>query len=380
MHFAGSPFRAVRGICVLLIAAALLFPVTVRDATATEPRKHVLFVSPGFADRGFWKSVGDTMQAAADALGFRLTIVSGDRKWPLMVSRGIDALRRENPDYVILVNENQQAPPLMEEAEKRGIPMLLLLNTLTEAQERDMGQPRDRYRYWLGSLVPDNELAGYEMARALEFAGRRLGLGDGTLSVLTLAGDFKTPASIDRLAGLDRALNESPDLREIRRLTVNWLEAEAYKRTSIFAVQTRIDAVWAANDPIAIGAIRALRELGREPGRDFVIAGLNWSNEAVEMVRNRQMTLTHGGHFLAGAWAMILLYDHLHGRDFAEIGVNLRFPMCAITAQNADEYAMSFSDEDWSKIDFLKFSRAANPGLDNYYFNLTTLLTSLRTN
>lgn len=380
MPFAGPSKKAVTMLSAAIIAVAVLVPIASGSAYAADARKHVLFVSPGFADRGFWKSVGDIMQAAADALNFRLTIVSADRKWPMMVERGLDALKREKPDYVILVNENQQAPPLMEEAEKLGIPYLLLLNSLTDDQEIELGKPRAKLRHWLGSLTPDNELAGYEMARSLEAAGRRLGLGtNDELSMLTLAGDFKTPASIERLAGLDRALKEFTALRELRRMTVNWLEQEAYQRTSIFATQSRIDAIWAANDPVAIGAIKALREYGREPGKDYVIAGLNWSSEAVEMVRKGQMTLTHGGHFLAGAWGMIMLYDYERGRDFAEIGLHLRFPMCAIDSRNADSYARAFGDENWSKIDFLKFSRAENPGLGNYFFNLTTLLASLRT-
>ncbi|WVM93096.1 hypothetical protein ULG90_02875 [Halopseudomonas pachastrellae] len=37
-----------------------------------------------------------------------------------------------------------------------------------QRKERDLlGYPRDRYSYWLGSLVPDAEEAGFLSARAL---------------------------------------------------------------------------------------------------------------------------------------------------------------------------------------------------------------------
>lgn len=365
----------VRPIALAAIVCATVFCTPVLRA---EEQKHVLFINPGFVERGFWKSVSDTMLAAADSLGFRLTVVSADRKWPLMVSRGLEALRNTDPDYVILVNENQQAPRLLEAADIRGIPTLLLLNSLTDEQESTYGAPRSIFKHWIGSITPDNAVAGYEMAKSLEQAARKSDKTSRSVALLSLAGDFKTPASIDRLAGLDRALNESDSLKEVRRLTVNWSEDEAYERTSILARQTVIDAVWAANDPIAIGAIRALKEQNLTPGRDFFVAGLNWSTDAVSMVRRGEMTMTHGGHFLAGAYAMVLLYDYDRGRDFADIGHHLHFPMSAITADNADLYTRYFGNEDWSKIDYRALSRADHPERLSYEFTLTSLLASIR--
>lgn len=375
MTFKTALRRAAFLAVVLSVCLAATAPA---PSFADGPPKRVLFVNPGYADKGFWKAVSDTMAAAASVLGFELTIVSGDRKWPLMVSRGMAALKDLKPDYAILVNEHQQAPQLMAAAEVEGIKTILLLNGLTADQETRMRGPREVLSHWLGTITPDNEIAGYEMAQSLLTAGGARGLDKNGLSILTLAGDFKTPASIARLEGLDRALKEYRPLSEARRITVNWSEQEAYERTSIFLQTASVDGVWAANDPIAIGAIRALREAGKEPGRDVVITGLNWSREAVDLVREGKMTLTHGGHFLAGAWVMVLLYDYENGKDFAEISPHLSFPMSAIHAGNADAYVEAFGDGDWSKIDFKHFSRAENPGRQDYPFNLTALLSSRR--
>ena len=88
--------------------------------------------------------------------------------------------------------------------------------------------------------------------------------------------------------------------------------------------------LWAANDPMALGAITALREAGYKPGVDVVVGGLNWSQGGVERVLKGEMIVTHGGHFLGGAWAMVVLRDYHDGRDFAEEDVRLQFPMGAI--------------------------------------------------
>lgn len=323
---------------------------------------------------GFWKSVTDTMRAAGNHFGYKIDVVNGERKWPLMTSRGLDAIRTTTADYIILVNEHQQAPVLMHAAEERKIPYVLLLNSLTEEQEEPLGGPREKLKYWLGTITPDNEIAGYEMATSLASSAGKLGLQTDNISLLTLAGDFKTPASLLRLAGLERALATSPQLDETRRMTVNWSEQEAYERTKIFLQGTTVDAVWAANDNIAEGAIRAIREIGKVPGNDVVVAGLNWSANGIRNVMDGSMTLTHGGHFLAGAWAIVVLHDYDQGRDFAAISKHLSFPMSAITRDNAVEYLTHFRSENWSKINFSYFSRAENINLIDYPFNLETLL------
>lgn len=345
---------------------------------AANPQKTILFVNPGHEDQGFWKAVTDTMRAAAGHFGYQVEVVSGERKWPLMTSRGLDAINATSADYIILVNEHQQAPVLMKAAEKRQIPYVLLLNGLTEDQEKVLGGPREKLKYWLGTITPDNEIAGYEMAASLEKMASDLGLQDDNISLLTLAGDFKTPASMSRLAGLDRALATSPSLVEMRRLTVNWSEQEAYERTRIYLKATTIDAVWAANDNIARGAMRAMREIGKVPGKDAVVAGLNWSTEGIQSVMDASMTLTHGGHFLAGAWGIVVLHDYDSGSDFAEISKHLSFPMSAITRENAVTYLSHFREEDWSKINFSHFSRSKNKNRNNYDFNLQTLLEAVK--
>lgn len=341
---------------------------------ASNHQKSILFVNPGHEDKGFWKAVTDTMRAAGEHLGYQIRVVNGERKWPLMTSRGLDAIKTTSADYIILVNEHQQAPILMQAAEDREIPYVLLLNSLTEDQEKALGGPREKLKNWLGTITPDNEIAGYEMALSLAQKANDLGLQDDNISLLTLAGDFKTPASISRLAGLDRALTALPSLVEMRRMTVNWSEQEAYDRTKIYLQANTVDAVWAANDNIAKGAMRAVREAGKVPGKDVVVSGLNWSTDGIRSVIDGTMTLSHGGHFLAGAWGVIVLHDYDQGMDFADISKHLSFPMSAITQDNARAYLKHFGDEDWSKIDFSNFSRAENRKLKGYSFNLKNLL------
>lgn len=358
-----------------ILAMAFALCAIVLDPAAGAA-KEILFINPGFADKGFWHDVSGTMRAAAAQFGYKLSIVSADRKWPLMVSKGLAAIKSHNPDYLIIANEHQQAPLLLQAADKKGIPTLLLLNDLTAEQKKTYGGPREIYKHWIGSITPDNAKAGYEMAVSLIDFFKKEGVGK--VKLLSLAGDFITPASQVRMQGLDRALREfSGTIHEVRRLTVNWSESEAYERTNLFFQTATANAIWAANDPIALGAMRALRQRGLEPGRDVAVAGLNWSNPAIDAVIKGEMTMTHGGHFFAGAWGIVLINDYDHGVDFKDLGTVIRFPMSALTKERAVIYKAALGDQNWSKINFRAFSRQDGALPHGYDFTLKRILANI---
>ena len=347
----------------------------------------IVFISPGHADQGFWKTVTDTMRTAADQLGFELEVHHADRQWIKMVHNAEEVIaRHDKPDFLILVNEYQQGARLLALADKAGIPTLLLLNSLTPEQRITYGAPRAQLKNWLGSLTPDNKIAGYEMALSLlpklnlrDPKHLTPGHGEQTIALLTLAGDNSTPASLARLQGLDNALSEFSQLKEQRRFSVNWSESEAYKRTRLWLQSGhKLEAVWAANDAIALGSIKAIREAGLKPGIDVKVSGLNWSQEAINHVINGEMSLSHGGHFLAGAWIMVMLYDYVHGHDFEAISSEINFPMTAITQANAPNYLAHFGSQQWSQINFKNFTLSHSPKPANYEFTLNKLLQSMQ--
>ncbi|MEH6450502.1 MAG: ABC transporter substrate-binding protein [Oleispira sp.] len=343
----------------------------------------VVFINPGLAGKGFWHDVSATMSAAADQLGFELDVYYCDRQWLKMVRKAEGVINGpDKPDFLILVNEYQEGARLLAMADKAGIPTLMLLNSLTPEQHATYGAPGEQLKNWIGSLIPDNEIAGYEMARSLVFVTESDDpQEDGLLPIplLALAGDNNTPASKMRLKGLDRALNEFPQLKEQRRISVHWSDENAYKRTRLWLESGELfGAVWAANDAIALGAIKALREAGLKPGVDVKIAGVNWSPEGIQHVISGDMTLTHGGHFLAGAWAMVMLYDVVQGHDFKEGSAEVQFPMTAINSANAAEYLNYFGSRQWSRIPFKHFSLTHSKSSAGYQFTLEKLIHSVR--
>lgn len=361
---------------LLGLVALLVMPahaqVTTPDRSDAPVR--VAFINPGYGDRGFWKDVRGTMEAAADQFGYELIVFDSDRDSKMMIESAQRVFDLDPaPDYIIAVNEHQQGARIVLEAAERDIPVIMLLNDLTQEQKDAHGYPVKDFANWILTLTPDNERAGYDIAKSLidgarlenEYQHRK------PLCLLSIAGDSKTPASLQRLQGLDHALSRFPLLREQNRLVANWSYDEAFRQTQSWLKRDGcVDAVWAANDDIALGAIAALEEAGRRPGKDVFVGGLNWSPDGLRKVSDGEMTMTHGGHFFAGAWVMVLLHDYISGVETLYENPEISFRMEAITRDNISYFVDVLGNRDWGSLDFKEFSIANSPPGTEYNFVL----------
>ena len=285
-------------------------------------------------------------------------------------------------DYLIATNDVGVGGEIIKLADAAGVPLILLNNDLDEKHWAEYGEPRTKYRHWLGSIVPDHEGGGYGIAEAILIEAVRI-KKNRPLKLLALAGEVDTPASTGRIRGLNRAISVmgklfgpgSVELIDVRNLDWSEKSAETWMR-EFLQKGPRIDALWAANDPMALGAITALREAGYKPGVDVVVGGLNWSQGGVERVLKGEMIVTHGGHFLLGAWAMVILRDYHDGRDFAEEDVRLQFPMGAFDLSVARRFP-EIGKVDWRAVDFTRFSKIRNPAVMRYKFTPDAVLSHL---
>jgi ABC-type sugar transport system substrate-binding protein len=362
-----------------LIVAALLWSIP----TAWSGDIRVGFIDPTGPPQ-FWLPVSAVMQAAAAELGIDVDIRYHERSHDKSIAIAKDFLgERPPPDYLLATNDVGAGGEIIKLADASGVSVILLNNDLDQKDWAEYGEPRTKYRHWLGSLVPDHEGGGYGIAEAILTEAARI-TNTRPLKILALTGDAETPASVERVRGLKRAIGvmtqilgpNSVDLVDVRYLDWTLKTAEASVREFIKNGGPRIDALWAANDPMAIGAINALREAEYKPGKDVVVGGLNWSQDAIERVLNGEMLLTHGGHFLLGAWAMVIVRDHHDGRDFSEEDVHLQFPMGAIDLPIARHFPQ-IAKIDWRKVDFTRFSKIRNPALERYSFTPDAVLSQL---
>jgi len=354
-------------------------------ASAVKPvlAASVVFVNPGKKGEVFWDMVTQTMQVAAAQLGISVEVLYAERNYRTMQALGIEAAERANkPEFLILVNEEAAARPILTAADRSGVKTLLISNTLTGDDAEAVGAPRTLLKSWLGSVIPDMEQAGARMAHALIASARangRIG-SDGKIHLFAIGGDEVTPTSVARTRGFQQAVAAYDDVTVDRLLFANWNRADAEAISSIYLDWSqrkaiKVAGIWAANDPMALGAMSAAEKAGLQPGKDLDIVGLNWSKDALAEVAAGRLLLTDGGHFLAGAWAMVVLRDYIDGCDFAGQQTELRFATSAVSAANVGN-VREIIDSRMENIDFRSFTASRHGRCQNYDFSLDALVSA----
>jgi DNA-binding LacI/PurR family transcriptional regulator len=176
-----------------------------------------------------------------------------------------------------------------------------------------------------------------------------------------------------------RAVAENPNVVLEQEVYAAWTREKAAEQSEwLYQRYPHARLVWAGNDLMAFGAMETWEKRGGKPGVDAWFSGINTSTEALEAIKSGRFTSLAGGHFITGAWALVMIYDYHHGRDFADEGLELQRPMfAAFNRQLADRYLQRFSGG-FHSVDFRRYSKVKNPGLKRYHFGFSQLLEARR--
>ena len=360
------------GLCVAAAWAAICMPATAQS---------VVFINPGKATETFWASASDAMHRAAQSLGMQLRVIYAerDRLEPIAIAQRLAQLPPpQRPQYVVFSNDYSVAPGVLRALEGSGIQAFLAYSAIQPELRDQVGVPRGRYPFWLGSLEPRAQDAGYLTAKALIEAARKrpvLKAADGKFHLLAIAGDRSTASSIARNQGLHRAVQEAPDTVLLQEVYGEWRRDKArLQAQELFRRYPEARLVWSGNDEMALGAMQAWQIQGGKPGKDALFSGINTSAQAFEALRQQELSALAGGHFLAGAWALVLLFDYHHGVDFSSEGLELVYPMFKLFGTSSSlRFEKSFGTGQHT-LDFKPFSKYHHPALRRYDFDLDQLL------
>ncbi|MEZ0073843.1 LacI family DNA-binding transcriptional regulator [Planotetraspora sp. GP83] len=130
-------------------------------------------------------------------------------------------------------------------------------------------------------------------------------LGRGRRRIATIAGPQDMIAGQDRLAGYRNALRDS-DRRSIVAVSDFTRESGATAMRQLLEDDPGLDAVFAGNDLMAIGALQSLRQAGRRVPDDVAVVGF----DDIEAARYTEPPLTTVRHPIiqqAGAMVRLLL-------------------------------------------------------------------------
>ena len=262
----------------LLVAAALVV-----SACSKAPEKKQYFVAFSQANNA------EPYRAAQNALmtklfaaypDVRLVISDAQQDNSKQVAQ-VETFIRQKPDLLIVApNERAALTAVMGQAMEAHIPTICL--------ERDILQPN--YTTYVHS---DNfaigRLAGQYIADALQ---RKYGAVKG--NIVAIRGLLGVEGEINRDKGAREIFAKYPGIKTVADPVADWIQAKAKDRmTEVLRAQPKIDVVYGHNDPMAIGAYLAAKELGREKEMIFVgVDGLGGPAGGIKKVMDGVLAAT----------------------------------------------------------------------------------------
>jgi len=354
-----------------LLAGAGLWIATGR---AADPRAapRVLFLNPGEpVERGkgpHWRMAARFMAVAAKAFGMQLEVLFAERDHLLMLRQAEEvAQRSEWPDYIVIVNEKLAGPQMLKTLARTTAKVMMIHNDLTPEQRREVGNEREQMRHWIGTVTTDEAASEYRLMAEL---ARQL--GDREPRVIGITGDRATPVSLERAQGVSEFINRSGRGQVLQTAFSDWSVADAESKAHLLLSRyPEANVMWAANDSMALGTLRAVKARGAK----VLVGGTGAWPEALASIGEGGLSASVGSHFFIGAWAMVLLHDYHHGQDFAAHGgPNLKLDyLYVVNRDNAAHYDQAVYKRDGA-LDFGIYSKVLHPRPGRYDFNLTPLL------
>lgn len=193
----------------------------------------------------------------------------------------IETFIRQKPDLLIVApNERAGLTAVMGQATEANIPVICL--------ERDILQPN--YTTYIRS---DNAVIGRMAGEYIvDYLKKKYGKPAG--NVVAMRGLLGVEGEINRDAGAKEVLAKYPEIKIVADPVADWIQAKARDRmTEVLRAQPKIDIVYAHNDPMAVGAYLAAKELGRDKQIAFVgVDGLGGPAGGIKKVMDGILAVT----------------------------------------------------------------------------------------
>lgn len=181
------------------------------------------------------------------------------------IARGCDAI-------IVSSLSGKAIYPAYQEVAQAGVPLVIAASGVPEEE----GIPYVSY-------VATDEVAMGE--RAADYIANKLG-GQGNLVVIL--GVPESTNSVLRSAGFNPQLEYWPNINIVAEQSGQWLRLPTRQvMANILQANTEIDAVFAQNDEMALGAIQAIKDAGRED--EIFVVGMDAQKEGLEAIRDENV-------------------------------------------------------------------------------------------
>ena len=218
---------------------------------------------------------------AARHLKIRLVIQAAEREIDVEKQMQIveNMIQRKDSALCIAPSGSREIVPVIVKANRAGIPVLIVDTRVDEEALREAGGE-------IAGFVGADNLRGGRMAG--DYLVEQLN-GQGKVAILEGIPGHETGDS--RLRGFHQVIRKHPGIQVLSSQTANWERAQGYTVfQNMLQARPAIEALFSCSDMMALGAIEAISEAGREGS--ILVVGFDAASEAREAVRQGRMLAT----------------------------------------------------------------------------------------
>ena len=316
--------RFLGTICILALGATCLSRLAPpRAAFAQDSKRPKIGVSIPAADHGWTAGVGWWARRAM-ALHPEIDWLFQTAQNPEKQNADIENMLAQGVEgLVVLATESAPVTAVAKEAHDRGV---FIVNV-----DRGFTQPvADLF------LEGDNKAFGRKSA---EYIAKKLG-GKGNIVILE---GIPCTVNTDRVNAAREVLKQYPDIKILADQPAMWNREKALDVMQNFLTRFgHIDAVWAQDDDMALGAIQAIEEAGRDKEM-WVFGGAGMKDVVKMVIDNSPMVpadITYPPSMIAAGIQMAAstLRDGKRKEISQFLPKHLMLDVELITPKNAKEY------------------------------------------
>jgi ABC-type sugar transport system substrate-binding protein len=330
---------------VLMVAYGLGGAVT--TAWAQQPKPIRIGVDISHRTNPFWVNLQNAAEQAGRDLGIEVRVMDHERRIDkeIDVVQGFIAAKMDG--LVVGPEESAVGPRILKMAQDANIPIAII--------DRWPGVPPSGN--YITFMSADDVMAGYDIAMSLIRAGCK--------RMVAVNGPRGASNHEDRAKGRNKALAENPDVKLVAEEWGPSVRAVAADKVESFLTAypgPGFDCVWNCNDDTAVGSWKILSDRGLL-GK-VKVAGMDLLPEAIELIKKGTYEFSAGGHYLMGAFSVVVMHDFLHGIKPTEPIIKLK--MLGITKENVLKYEEQFVKNP-PPINWRERSRVYNPQAKAYF-------------
>lgn len=232
-----------------------------------------------------------SMQDEAEKRGYRLIETNANEDTAKQIA-DVASVIAQRPDIIIF--PPRESTPLAQsvlQAKEAGIPVILIDRDV----DHSIAQPNDDYVTFIGSDFVE------QGRRAAEWLIKATG---GTAAIIQLEGTTGSDPAIDRQRGFEDLIVSgsfmgTPVSTPVAGMQIVASQSADFNRDegrkvmeTLLQAHPDVDAVYAHNDEMALGAIAAIEAAGLVPGEDIILVSIDGSNDALQAIVDGKLGAT----------------------------------------------------------------------------------------